>query len=317
MRKSSSVAGTFMPGYSLRHSGSSASRGPGSSTAPESDCAPTAAAFSSTQTFTSGFSCFRRMAQARAAGPAPTITTSYCMTSRSIDWVSVTVRPLHGSRERLCTHALLGLHADRTVEPDRLAIEHRDLAPRGDQLRELLRLAETRGKGYLRGKRRLHVRRHAVHHRGVKDPGCDRDAADPEPGQLARDRQRHPGDRGLGGRVGRLADLSLEGGDRGRVDEQAPFTVRARRVVLHDSRGGLIAQEGADQIDVDDPGEEFAGHRTVLAEHASRADDAGAVDEKIQAAEPAVRGLHGRVHLGFRGYVAAHEARGLSESGGG
>ena len=41
-------------------------------------------AFSITQTEISGLSCLSRMAKARPAGPAPTVTTSYSMTSRSI-----------------------------------------------------------------------------------------------------------------------------------------------------------------------------------------------------------------------------------------
>jgi hypothetical protein len=45
--------------------------------------APKPAAFSSTQTLKLGLSCFRRMALARPAGPAPTIATSYSMTSRA------------------------------------------------------------------------------------------------------------------------------------------------------------------------------------------------------------------------------------------
>jgi hypothetical protein len=83
-RTSSSAAGTFMPVYSLRQFGSSFSSAAGSSTAPESECAPTAEAFSSTQMLLSGLSCFRRMAQARPAGPAPTTTMSYSITSRSV-----------------------------------------------------------------------------------------------------------------------------------------------------------------------------------------------------------------------------------------
>jgi hypothetical protein len=83
-RTSSAAAGTFMPVYSLRQFGSSFSSAAGSSTAPERECAPTDEAFSSTQMFVSGLSCFRRIAQARPAGPAPTITTSYSMTSRSV-----------------------------------------------------------------------------------------------------------------------------------------------------------------------------------------------------------------------------------------
>ena len=53
-------------------------------TAPDRECAPRLAAFSSTQMLKSGFSCFRRMAHARPAGPAPTIATSYSMTSRAL-----------------------------------------------------------------------------------------------------------------------------------------------------------------------------------------------------------------------------------------
>jgi hypothetical protein len=40
-------------------------------------------AFSMMQTVVSGDFCFKRMANARPAGPAPTTTTSYSITSRS------------------------------------------------------------------------------------------------------------------------------------------------------------------------------------------------------------------------------------------
>ena len=66
--------------------------------------------------------------------------------------------------------------------------------------------------------------------------------------------------------------------------EQPALAVRGRRVVLHDRRRGLIAQEGADQVDVHDFGEEVAGHRAVLAEHAAGADHAGAIHEQVDAA---------------------------------
>ncbi len=53
-------------------------------TAPERMCAPTSLPFSTTQTAASGASCFRRMAAASPAGPAPTTTTSNSMLSRAI-----------------------------------------------------------------------------------------------------------------------------------------------------------------------------------------------------------------------------------------
>src|SRR5688572_1164673 len=126
-RTSSSAAGTFMPVYSLRQFGSSFSNAAGSSTAPESECAPTDEAFSSTQMFVSGLSCLRRIAQARPAGPAPTMTTSYSITSRSV------MRGLSLRR-----------HADRAVEADRFAVEHAVLADVCDQRRVLFGTAETR-----------------------------------------------------------------------------------------------------------------------------------------------------------------------------
>jgi hypothetical protein len=51
-------------------------------TAPDRECAPRLAAFSSTQIFKAGLSCFSLMAQDNPAGPAPTMATSYSMTSR-------------------------------------------------------------------------------------------------------------------------------------------------------------------------------------------------------------------------------------------
>src|ERR1700680_4631952 len=203
MRKSSSAAGTLMPGYSLAHSGSSCSRGPGSSTAPDSEWAPTAEAFSSTQTLAAALSCFRRMAHARPAGPAPTTRTSYCMTSRSIAPVALLAS---------ATSCLFRLHADRPIQPDGLAVQHRNLKHARDQLGELFRPAEPRGKRDLSCERVLHFLRHAVHHRRTEDTRGDRHATDAEARQLARNRQRHAGDRRLGRSVRGLADLTFEGG---------------------------------------------------------------------------------------------------------
>ena len=54
----------------------------GSITAPERIWAPTSEPFSTTTTEHSGKSCFRRIAAASPAGPAPTTTTSNSMLSR-------------------------------------------------------------------------------------------------------------------------------------------------------------------------------------------------------------------------------------------
>lgn len=55
-------------------------------TAPDNMCAPISELFSITATVNSGLICFKRIAQASPAGPAPTMITSYSMISRS--WIS-------------------------------------------------------------------------------------------------------------------------------------------------------------------------------------------------------------------------------------
>ena len=87
-QNSSSFAGTQTGGGLSRQPGSRASSGSGSITAPERMCAPMVLDFSITQTLMSGSSCLSRIANARPAGPAPTVTTSYSMTSRSAASVS-------------------------------------------------------------------------------------------------------------------------------------------------------------------------------------------------------------------------------------
>src|SRR4051812_46786445 len=61
----------------------SRSRPMGSMTAPERMCAPTSDPFSTTTTLVSAESCLSRIAAARPAGPAPTITTSNSIASRA------------------------------------------------------------------------------------------------------------------------------------------------------------------------------------------------------------------------------------------
>ena len=61
--------------------------------------------------------------------------------------------------------------------------------------------------------------------------------ADAEAAEVARHRERHPGDAGLGRGVGDLADLALEGGDRGGVDRSR----RARRPRARSSPCGTPA----------------------------------------------------------------------------
>jgi hypothetical protein len=71
-------------------------------------------------------------------------------------------------------------------------------------------------------------RRHACHHRRLENAGRDRHDADAVAGKLAGDRQGHADNPALGGGIGGLADLPVEGGNRGRVDDDAALAFRIR-----------------------------------------------------------------------------------------
>ena len=83
----SSVTGVSSGAPIAFQSGKSSFIALGSITAPDRMWAPTSEPFSSTATEisdpASAASCFRRMAAASPAGPAPTTTTSYSIASRS------------------------------------------------------------------------------------------------------------------------------------------------------------------------------------------------------------------------------------------
>src|SRR5512134_589170 len=103
--KRSSLTGALSGASSSRQFGMSSVSERGSITAPDRMCAPTSEPFSSTQTPTSCWccaaSCFKRIAAASPAGPAPTITTSYCIDSRSaIVFPAVAFRHYRGRRGR-------------------------------------------------------------------------------------------------------------------------------------------------------------------------------------------------------------------------
>src|SRR3954454_23905505 len=113
--KWSSVAGVLSGAPFSFQSGISSFRARGSSTAPESRCAPTSEPFSRTQTETSrscsDASCFNRIAALRPAGPAPTITTSYSIISRVMAVIRIYffLLPPAGERRRLGTDAGVSL----------------------------------------------------------------------------------------------------------------------------------------------------------------------------------------------------------------
>ncbi len=125
---------------------------------------------------------------------------------------------------------LPGRHAQSPVEADDLAIEHRILANMLYEGGILLRPTKARGKGHACRERILNILRHAGHHRRIEDARRNGDDANSETRELARGRKRQGGDAALRRSVGGLADLPVESGDRGGIDDHPP--ARRRRPAL-------------------------------------------------------------------------------------
>src|SRR3546814_5917919 len=86
---------------------------------------------------------------------------------------------------------LLRRQSYRAVEADGLAVDVAVAQQVGNQVGELLRLAQARRERYRRRPRLLHLVRHAVDHRRPEDARRDGVDADTESGELARHRPGH------------------------------------------------------------------------------------------------------------------------------
>jgi hypothetical protein len=116
---------------------------------------------------------------------------------------------------------------------------------------------------------------------------------------ITRMPKRQAGDRAFGGRVRRLADLTVESRDRGGVDDHTALAVCVRLGFGNRRSGQTQHIEAADQVDVDHLGETAQRMRAVLAEDLLATDDAGAVDQTVEAAKGFYRRLHGSFSGGF------------------
>src|SRR5437899_8195859 len=128
---------------------------------------------------------------------------------------------VYGTFRRRPRRPLPGRHAQRAVEPDGLAVQHRVLDDVARQRRVLARPPEAR-RGRDPGGQLLALvlGQHGEHGR-VEGTGGDGDHADAEPGQVARDGERPADPAALRPRAGSLAELAVEGGRRGGVDDNA------------------------------------------------------------------------------------------------
>src|SRR5215469_3194905 len=197
-----------------------------------------------------------------------------------------------------CDLSLLRLEPDAAVESDDLGVHVVVLNQRADQVRELSRRAHPLGEHDRGDQLRLEVLAAwgvAVDRR-VDDAGADRVDADADGRQVPGRRNRHTDDAAFGRRVGELASLAFDAGDRSGVDDHAACPVGIGRLGLGDRcRADAHEVECADQIDVDDLAEGRPVVRRAVPAHGSLCPaDARAVDDEAQRRASGRRHLDGR-----------------------
>jgi hypothetical protein len=134
--------------------------------------------------------------------------------------------------------------------------------------------------------------------------------------QFAGNGQSHRDHAALGRRISGLPDLTLEGGHRCGIDDDAALAGFVGRVARHG--GGCVTHhvERANQIDLHHLGEQASPGGSVFAQDFFRRRDTGAVDETVQGAECARGRLDRRPAAGLVGDVGENEAGGWAEFGG-
>ena len=152
---------------------------------------------------------------------------------------------------------------------------------------ELVGSPEPRRKRHLLAERSARRLGEAREHRSVEDPRGDRDDANADTGELARDRESHPRDPRLRRGIGGLSNLPVERCDRRGADDDAALAPGVWRVLRH--RRGREAEhvERPYEVDLNDLREEVERERPLLPEDAAGRPDSGAEHGDRQRAERA------------------------------
>ena len=119
---------------------------------------------------------------------------------------------------------------------------------------------------------------------GAEQTRRDGEDPDAEAAQVSGHRQRHSGDAGLRRRVGHLADLSLEGGDGRRVDDDATLAVLGL-IGRHVEGLEPVQVEGADEVELNGAPEVIDRMRAFLGQGALGRTSTRGVHGDVQPAE--------------------------------
>ena len=199
-------------------------------------------------------------------------------------------------------------------QPDCFAVEHRvgDDVPTSAAYSD--GLPEPAADAAPAGPERVHrLGRQRREHRGLEQSGRDRDDPDLALGQLAGDRQGHADNAALGGRVGRLPDLAVEGGHRRGVDDDAALLAVESASSIRSAASRITLNVPIRLISTTRRNSS-SGNGPLLADDLGRWRDAGAVDDDAQWLVERRGGVERRRDRGGVEHVRRREAHARAES---
>src|SRR5690606_34644346 len=123
-------------------------------------------------------------------------------------------------------------HSQRTIEADRFAVQHLVLDNMYGERRVFRRFAETGRERYLLTQGGNRILRQSGNHGSAEWTRRAGDDAKSGARQIASDGQGHARRPALGSRIGRLADLTVEGSDRSGIDDDPAFAAFQRLKIL-------------------------------------------------------------------------------------
>lgn len=181
-----------------------------------------------------------------------------------------------------------------------LAVDHRVFGDVDDESGIFARIAEARREWHLRAEALAILLRNRHQQRSQEKTRGNGVDTDRRAGEIASRRKRHADDTALGRRIGHLSDLPLEGGDAGRVDDQASL-LADRLETDHSRRRKSQHVERADQIDLDHLAVFGERKRAFLSDRLARGSDPGTVDQYARRA------------MGGRGFVEDRTGRSVGD----
>lgn len=200
-------------------------------------------------------------------------------------------------------------HPEGTIQANGFTIQQRILDNRLHQLGEFLGVAQTLWERHRLGQEVTHLLGQRRQHRSVKETGSNRYDTNALRAEISGDRKSHTDYGCFAGRVGCLADLTVVGGDRSGVHDNATLTVGVRFVLADQTSRQPNNVERSDRVDGQHSSEIFQSVRKFLVEVERLEGDgrSGTVNGNIESSERALGRFERSGNVRFRCDISRHK----------